>query len=461
MHTKHPFLGRSHELSLLQKRYEREEGQLALVYGRRRIGKSFLLERFAHGKPVIFHQASLQTEETELAGFTDLIRSATGSEHLPEGYRFPTWETALVFLAARHAHSRLLVILDEFPYLVETTPALPSLIQRWWDQVGKTSGIMLVLCGSAQAFMESLDAQAAPLHQRFTAKLHIGPLGYRDAALFMPNLSAEEKARVYGILGGTPFYLRQWDQRRSLRENILELFADPASSLVDSAELVLSTDLQDARAPYRALQAVALGASKHSEIRDKAKLSNERILARLLTLGFLEKRTPATEHPERTKRGVYVISDNYFRFYFRFIAMNRGQIARGLGKKVIDGTILPLLDDFMGAAFESMACEFVRFLMGRGALPGDDVGSWWSTDGQHEIDLVGTRNQKEPTFIGSVKWRSAPLGDSVLADLERDAPVLGVAPNLPRILIGRGGLAAKLMGRSGILGYSIEDLYAE
>lgn len=454
-------IGRATELQTLQNRYERPSGELVLVYGRRRIGKSFLLERFARGKPTIFYQATQQAEEAELDSFTQFTKAVLGAEYLPEGYRFPSWESALNYVLERNGGSRLIVILDEFPYLVDSTPGLPSVIQRWWDRGGKDSGIMLVLCGSAQALMETLGAHAAPLHQRFTAKMHVGPLDYRDAAKFTPNLTAADKARVYAILGGTPLHLRQWNERHSLRTNLLELFADPASTLVDSAELVLSTDINDARAPYRALQAIALGASKYSEIRDKAKLSTERVLPRLIDLGLVERRTPALEHAERTKRSVYAIADNYFRFYFRFIATNRGQISRGLGAKVVENTILPMLDDYMGAAFEGLAREFVRVKVVRGELPGDDVGTWWSTDGQHEIDIVGTRGHKEPTLIGSVKWRLEALGQAVLNDLERDAAVLRVSTEAPRLLIGRGGVAAELLGRRAVHGFSVEDLYQD
>ncbi len=432
-----------------------------MVYGRRRIGKSFLLERFARGKPTVFYQATQQAEEAELFSFTHSVKAVLGADYLPEGYRFPTWESALDFVLERNGGTRLIVILDEFPYLVDSTPGLPSVIQRWWDHGGKDSGVMLVLCGSAQAFMETLGAPAAPLHQRFTAKIHVGPLDFLDAAKFTPALTAADKARVYAILGGTPLYLRQWREQHNLRTNLIELFADPASTLVDSAELVLSTDIHDARAPYRALQAIALGASKYSEIRDKAKLSTERVVPRLVDLGLVERRTPALEHAERTKRSVYAIADNYFRFYFRFIATNRGQIARGLGAKVVEDTILPMMDDYMGAAFEGLARDFVRLRVARGELPGDDVGTWWSTDGQHEIDIVGTRMHREATFIGSVKWRSEPLGRAVLNDLERDAAVLKVSAEAPRLLIGRGGMAKELLGQPRVHGYSVDDLYQD
>jgi AAA+ ATPase superfamily predicted ATPase len=453
-------VGRTYELHGLAQRYHHARGQLILVYGRRRIGKSFLLEHFAREKPTVFYQATQLTEEAELRAFTETVRPIVGEDFLPPGYVLPSWEAALSFVSTRYTGAkRLLVILDEFPYLAATTKGLASVVQRWWDKEGRHRNIMLVLCGSEQRFMEELDGSAAPLHQRFTAKFHVLPLSYRDAALFTPSLSAADKARVFGILGGTPLYLRQYDASVGVRENLLSLFADPASSLVDSAELVLTTDLEDAQAPYRVLQAVALGATKHNEILDRAKITTGRVIQRLIGLGLLEKRIPAGDHPEKSRRSIYSVADPYFRFYFRFIAMHRGVIDRGLGGQLIDNVVLPNVDQYMGCIFEDIARDFARELLARGELTGEAVGSWWSTDGHHEIDIVGTTGRR-PTFVGSVKWREAPLGEALLRDLDRSADALGIAEDCPRLLVGREGIVPELVGRPGVRGISADDMYA-
>ena len=128
------------------------------MYGRRRIGKSYLLQGFTKGKPTVFYQATQQAEGVELEAFTRAVQPIVGGEYLPAGYRFPSWEAGLEFLVERNRHPRLVVILDEFPYLAESTPGLPSVIQRWWDAKGRGSSIMLVLNGSAQTFMEALES---------------------------------------------------------------------------------------------------------------------------------------------------------------------------------------------------------------------------------------------------------------------------------------------------------------
>jgi len=224
---------------------------------------------------------------------------------------------------------------------------------------------MLVLCGSAQTFMEQLEARGAPLFNRFTAKLIVRPLSYLESAEFVPSLSASDKALVSGILGGTPFNLDQWDAGRDVRANLMHLFADPMSPLVDSPDRILSADLPDPRVAYRVLQGIALGHSRWAEIRDYAKV-HDRVLPRLLDVGLIERHVPVTEDPLKSRRSVYRIPDPYLRFWFRFILRNRGAIERGLGESLVKEKIVPLLDDSMGQTFEDMAREFTLGLVREG-----------------------------------------------------------------------------------------------
>ncbi len=448
------FVGRRKELDRLDSIASRPAGQLVMVYGRRRIGKSYLLERFTRGRRSLFYQATQQAEPVELASLSGLARPLTG---LPEDVSFPGWESALNAITDAAGEDRLVVILDEFPYLCGSTEGLPSIVQRWWDRRGRTSGVMLVLCGSTQTFMTELDAHAAPLYSRFTAKIAVLPLSYREAAEFTPDLIPNDKAYVYGVLGGTPFNLDQWNTGLDVRDNLLRLFGDPMSSLVDSADRILTTDLRDARAAYRVLQAIALGHSRWAEIRDYAKV-HERVLPRLIEIGLIERRTPVTEDPEKSRRSVYRIPDPYMRFWFRFVLLNRGQIERGLGPAVVKEKILPFLDDHMGQTFEDMAREFALERVRQGDLRGDDVGFWQAADGQNEIDIVGVADRK-PTFIGSAKWQHGPLDRRALTNLEAHARALGVGTDIPWLLVGRGGVDPSLLTRAELRGYSIADLY--
>ncbi len=428
-----------------------------MLAGRRRIGKTFLLQQFVsrHVGRAIFYQATRQSERQELSAFTHLVARQVGG--LPPHYAFPSWEVALEYVGERAGNERIVVILDEYPYLTESTRGLSSIVQRWWDRAAQSTSVMLVLCGSEQAVMDDLDRGAAPLHQRFTLKIHLGALAYDEAAALLTRLDAVARIRVYAILGGTPLYVREWDTAATLRANLLRLFGDPRSALVDAVRLALQTDLGDATAAYRALSAVAAGQTKRNQILQRAQISNERTLSRLEDLGLLVKRVPITEG-SASRRGVFTVADPYFRFWFRFIEPNLAAIDRGFGKQLVDETILPQLDSHVGHVFEEIARTFVSRLVQSGELEATDVGSWWSTDGEHEIDIVGMRSR--PTFVGSVKWRAALLGRDVYKNLADHARALGVDDSIPWILVGRSGVERSLLkAMPHLRAYSARDLY--
>ncbi len=453
-------INRERELVSLAEAASRPKGQLVLVWGRRRVGKTFLLQAFSEGRRTISYTATQQSAPVELAAFTDAVRSALGSDGLPPGYAFADWSAALDFVAQGAGRRRLVVVLDEFPYLSGSSPGIESVVQRWWDQRGKRSNVMLILCGSAVAYMQQIESAAAPLHQRATVSLHVRPFDYRSAGRFVSRLSPARRAVVYGVLGGTPLYLSQWNARASLRANLVRLFGDPVSPLVDAAELVLSGELPELEGSFRILQAVALGRTRPGVISDYAKVAVERPLKRLTALGILERTVPALEDPARTKRAIYRIVDPYFNFWFRFIASNRAHIARGLGAQLVNSQILPVLDNYMGAIFEEMAREHARSLAASNILTSSRVDAWWSPDGKHEIDLVGLVGKKSVGFVGSVKWSARKLGPNVLENLKHHAESLpGYSPSIPHLLYGRSGCTPAIRSMTAVRCFSTRDMY--
>ncbi len=410
---------------------------------------------------MVSYTATQQSAPVELAAFTHAVRSTLGSERLPSGYSFSDWSTALDFVTSHAGRRRLIVILDEFPYLAASSPGIESVVQRWWDAHGRQSRVMLVLCGSAVAYMRQIESAASPLHQRATASIQVHPLDYRSASDFFPRLDSARKALVYGILGGTPLYLQLWDGRRSVRQNLLRLFGDPSSPLVDAGELVLSGEIPELEGAFRILQAVALGRTRPSAIADYARVAVERPLKRLTTLGLLERQVPALEDPARTKRSIYRIADPYFSFWFRFVASNRPLIARGLGDQLVDSRILPFLDDYMGGIFEEMARDHARFQASRRGASVTRVDRWWGQDGRREIDLVGISRIKDVSFVGSVKWSAKPLGRSALEALKEHASALPGyhESTTTHVLYGRSGCVQRLLEEPNVRCYSIEDMY--
>jgi uncharacterized protein len=401
------FLNRSAELRALDRMWKAPDGQLMLVWGRRRTGKSYLLAHFAENRRSVFYTATEQSPGVELEAFSDRVRETLqpGPRDVLAGGSFRTWDEALAYCAAAAEDEPLLVVLDEFSYLVESDPALPSVVQRFWDRVGRGSKLRLVLCGSATTVLEGLGAERAPLFGRFTGRLQVHPFSYRDAAAFHPSLAAERQALVYGILGGMPLYLRLWDPEASVEENLINLVGDASAPLVNEGELLLRTELPEAAGYFRLMAAIAEGRTKFSGIRDVVKMDPTRGLDKLSTVRLVERRAPVTEDLDATRRRIHRIGDNFLTFWFRFVYPNRGEIERGLGTQVVRASILPRLDEFMEPVAKELARDWVRERAIAGDLPGiTRVGSWWSADGRTEVDVVALRDTAV-ALAGKATWR--------------------------------------------------------
>jgi AAA+ ATPase superfamily predicted ATPase len=417
---------REAELLALERSWRSGEPVLALVSGRRRTGKTRLLGRFVERKRAVFYAAAQQASLAELRGLSRATREALrpdGGDLLALA-DFPDWERALEYLAEKARAERLSVVLDEFPYLVESEPALPSIIQRFWDHRGRGTRLFLVLCGSSQAVMDDLQVRRATLFGRIDLRLELRPFGYREAALFTPRLAPAEQAVAYGVLGGMPVYLQRWDDSTGHLANLRRLFADPTSPLVEEGEYVLGSELREASGYFRIMHAIAAGRCTYGAIRDFAQIDIARQLERLLAIGLVERTVPVTEDPTRTKRAVYRIADNFLSFWFRFIHGNRANIARGLGRELVDRLIVPGLSDHMGPIWEELCSEFIRGEAAAGRLPVElsSVGRWWNRDSSVEIDIVGLRG-RQVVLAGSAKW-SRTAGQREISALRRAAEAL-------------------------------------
>jgi uncharacterized protein len=454
------FQGRGVELRALEDAWTAPGGRLVLVWGRRRSGKTRLLGHFANGKPGVYYTATEQAPRAELAAFSQAARSmlAPAAGDLLIHGDFPDWGAAFAYLAEKARRRRLLVVLDEFPYLVAGDPSLPSILQRFWDQEGRTTKLRLVLCGSAQAVMVDLQAETAPLFGRVDARLHLRPFRYDEAALFYPELPPEQRAVAYGVLGGIPAYLGRWQARAGHVSNLRRLFGTSASPLVEEGEFVLSSELSEGAGYFRILRAVAAGHRTYGAIKQFAGIEVQRQLERLLGLELLERVTPVTDDPVRTKRVIYRIADNFLSFWFRFVYRHRADITRGLGREIVDRMIVPGLPDYMGEAWEEMCRDFVRrkAITGTFPVPLSRVGRFWTADHATEIDVVGLDGDRV-VLAGSVKWnRRVP--SSELGRLRRAAEALpNRADHLVFAIFGRDRI--DLADTNGVLTYSARHLY--
>ncbi len=431
------FVNRVSELAALERWWSGADARMAVVWGRRRVGKTALVRRFAEGRRTVFHTGAGRGQGTELGLLARQVSGigVTGIRDLvTRGYT--DWDDALDHLALVAEQEPLLLVLDEFPELAAATPELPNLLRAFLDRSQGQSQLRILLCGSAVRYMEALQQQRQPLYGRMDLTLAVHPFAPWEAALMLPDLRPAERAAVYGIVGGVPMYLAWWDQAAPLAENLRQLAGQPGARLLTEGELILATEAEAGGYPRAVLHAIATGATRHNEIEDKIRADPTRVLDRLVSLRLIERVQPVTE-TGRTRRRIYRIADNFLAFYLDVLTGYRTEIEAGLGPTILP-VVLDSLDDHQGGRWEAAFREHVRRLAADGEL-GERVvavGPFWTADGHNEIDVVALAGRaRTPILAGEAKWAREVSAPRLVADLYRKAAALPGAPHELRIAI--------------------------
>lgn len=416
------FINRLAELEFLDRAWADPSAQLLVVYGRRRVGKTALLRRFAEDRPSFHYLATRLPEAQQLRELGRGVAAAADEPLLAED-GFQSWEQVFTWIA-RLPH-RFALIIDELPYLVEANPALPSLLQRAWDTRLAESGAFVVLCGSSVAMMErEVLSERAPLYGRRTGQLRLTPFSFTDAAGFFPRYGFEDRVRAWSVVGGVPYYMLFFDDTRSLAKNLDAAVFATGAPLQDEVEFLLRQELREPRVYFGILAAIAAGKHKLGEILNATGLTSPtaiKYLAVLQQLGLVIREVPATEtRPEKSKKGLYVISDPFVRFWFRHVLPQRSLLETGRSAEAARRAAADL-DAFAAPAYE----DICRHAVSRGLLDGGDAvrwqraGRWWSRTA--EIDLVAMAEDGREVLFGEAKWSSRPLGTNILQHLEEAA----------------------------------------
>lgn len=458
------FVNRVRELAFLEKRYASEKAELLVLYGRRRVGKTELLRRFCEDKPHFFYVADLGTQETTLHDASRRFGETFLDD--PDAVHFANWEQIFKALARQSKEQRLVVVLDEFTYLLQTDAALPSVLQRLWDETLQHSHLMLILSGSYIGIMErEVLAYRAPLYGRRTAQWHLQPLTFEDSRLFLPSYSIQDQVRAYGVAGGVPAYLRQFVNRKPLLDNIEDEILSQGSFLYDEPRFLLQMELREPRIYFAILEAIATGEVRQAGISQQVGVKGASLsyyLKTLAELGLVKRIVPVTEaNPERSRQGRYQLLDPFLRFWFRFVYRERVHLERG-DTETVRRLIETQLDGLAGYAFEEICRSWVWDAAAKGVIPfrPNSVGSWWNT--QAQIDVAAVND--EYFLVGECRWRSRPIGSDVLADLKRKAALSEDKRHRLFALFSRSGFTQSLKKeaeREGILLLGMDDIFGE
>lgn len=422
--TDRQFFGREMELRAIARELDRPRPSVLIIRGRRRVGKSRLLVEASRGRVAIYYQATRIAESMSLLLFKAEASRVIGGDTLMES--LGDWLGVLSYLeqVAAERIPGLTIVLDEFPYLCDADPSLPSVLQKFCDGVRERgSPVNLVLCGSKISFMEELLGEKNPLHGRQTMELDLTPLSFRDTALFFPDWTADEQLQAYGLLGGIPYYLNLCDPAFTLRENLQDLVLAMGAPLSDEPNNLLQAELRDVTRYATILRAIAEGCTDSGsiigrvrELRDASSLAPYIQKLAELRLIRIVRSLDASER-ERDRR--YYLDDPFLAFWYRFYLPNLSPLASGHGEEVWRHVIEPRLDDHLGGVFEWMCRDYARrYLNEVLPMPAQEVGQIWA--GDFDLDVAG-RLLDGSAFAGECKWWRGPVGMNVLQRLRDTA----------------------------------------
>lgn len=461
------FYDREIELNRLNERHRENRAHLVIVYGRRRVGKTELLKQFARDKDFIYFLADLSSDQDQLHEFSERIRLFAGDESLLEN-PFSNWNALFAYLKYLASKQRLIVIIDEYQYLQSSNRAISSIIQKAWDEGLKDTAIFLVLCGSYISFMEhELLAYESPLYGRRTAQFFIEPMNFYEASAFFGRYSMLDKIRAYGILGGIPAYLLQFDPVRSIEKNIESAFLYKDAFLYNETRFLLMEELREPKNYFSILKTIAFGATRINEIVQKSGLDRGLVvkyLDVLQNLRIIHREVPVTDrNPEKSRKGIYRIQDHYFQFWFRFIMPNQSFIEEGRQDFVLQQRIIPFFDQFLGSAFEQVCSDYLKRINGQDRLPlqFDKIGRYWQ--GETEIDIVAFDLNRDKALLAECKWSTKPVGINILDDLVKKSAVIQKEMNFKQVyytIFSRSGFtnALEKMNRPDLKLIDLKDL---
>lgn len=449
------FIGRKREITALDKLYNSNKFEFAVIYGRRRVGKTALINHFIDDKESIYFMGVESNEKQNLENFSkSIIEYSSGIEAETS---FLSFQAALEYVFKLSERKRLILVIDEYPYVARSSKSLASTLQLLIDKYKDTSKLMLILCGSSMSYMEDeVLAYKSPLYGRRTAQMKIFPFSFDEACRYLKNYSDEDKALAYGIVGGTPQYLLQIDDRLSIEDNIKNTYLNPISFLYEEPTNLLKQEVREPAIYMAIITAIAVGASRMSDISNKVGEDSNicaNYLKSLINLGIIKKETPYGEKSSR--KSMYSIEDNMFRFWYRFVPGNNSIIMRGAAD-IVYRRIEPQLSEYMGAVFEGICKQYLWNLLLNGNSPVEfsELGRWWGNDPiekkQTEIDIMGEQDKKTALF-GECKWTNEKVDLGVLETLIKRSNLFSYV-NVHLYLFSKSGFTKGCIDKANELG---------
>ncbi|MBR1507961.1 MAG: ATP-binding protein [Eubacterium sp.] len=412
------FIDRVNEFQTLTNEYNRKGSSFVVIYGRRRLGKTTLINEFCKDKRCINFLATEEEESNNIRSFKDVVAEELGNKLLKEA-NINNWNTIFELIAdSTKEEEKLIIVIDEFQYLGKSNPAFPSILQKIWDDTLSKKNIMFIICGSLIRMMQSqvLD-YSSPLYGRRTAQIKMRQIPFAYYKDFYDGISQEDLILRYSVTGGVPKYIELFEGEGSIEELIRQNILNTGSFLYEEPEFLLRNEINEVGRYFTILKTIALGKRKLGDISAAVELPQTQIssyLKTLIDLDILTRDVPVTEdNPEKSKSGLYRICDNYIYFWFRFIYPYRANIERGDTEWVLEKINLSLKSNHASFVYEDVCREdaYQRFKEEMGITR---IGKWWHKK-EGEIEIVALGENKEVLF-GECKYSVNPKG---MGDLDK------------------------------------------
>lgn len=420
------FVDRDSELGFLKNEFQREDSSLVILYGRRRVGKTALLSEFIKGKRALYFLVTEESEAQNRSAFQDIVADFTGNSLLKNAM-VDNWElifqTLLQDTKADTLGKKIIIAIDEFQYLGKSNPAFPSVFQRIWDTMLKNANVMVILCGSLISMMESQTLNYnSHLYGRRTGQIKLKPIPFRHYQEFFPEKSRRELIEFYSVTGGVPKYIELFYDNRDIYSAIEANILNKASFLYDEPNFLLQREVSEVGSYFSVIKTIAAGNQKLSKISTALEIKQTgltKYLKTLINLDILEREVPVTEeNPEKSKRGLYKIKDNFILFWFQFIYPNLSYIESGNENLAMKKIRQNLIDRHISYVYEDICIEEMWQMSAEDTwnFHFDKVGRWWSNS--TEIDIVALDNTGGNIVFGECKYWSGKVGMDVLNALE-------------------------------------------
>ena len=415
------FINRERELGALEEQYNADGSSLVVLYGRRRVGKTALINEFFKDKKAMYFLANEENEIISMKNFTEVLSDYTGQDYLKNA-SFENWKDLFeIFLKHEHGSKKILVI-DELPYMVNTNPAFPSILQWVWDTWFVNQNVMLILCGSLIHMMEKHAlSYDSPLYGRRTGQIKLKQIDFMHYHHFYENMPYRNLVEHYAVTGGVPKYIELFDKDKDLFHEIDRLMLKPEGVLFEEPEFLLRREVEEIGSYFSIIKSIAAGNHKSGKISSDIGIkqtSLPKYLKTLIDLDILEREVPVTEsNPEKSKTSMYKIKDNFIRFWFRFVYPERGRIELGQSDYVLEKIKANFIDAHVAHIYETVCCSELWRLALAGELQFNKLGRWWNS--KEEIDIVAFDSTGDSIIFAECKYRTQPTDVDVFYDILR------------------------------------------